>query len=131
MIETNYQDGELLVKRGDKIIKTFTFKDFVSAAQFKPINELRNKLVKLATGQDTKTTEKEADKLNIEFYNSVSKLGLANPMSFDAICEIVTIAELSKLSEEILIFLVNWSSIEAVMQYAQQLPETVTKEAKP
>ena len=88
MIETNYQDGELLVKRGDETVKTFKFKDFVSAKQFQPINELRNKLVKLATGKDTKTTEEQAE-----------------------------------ISEEVLIFLVNWSSIDAVKQYAKSLPE--------
>ena len=123
MIETNYQDGELLVKRGDKIVQTFKFKDFVSAKQFQPINELRNKLVKLATGKDTETSEEDAEKMNIEFYTKASVIGLENPMTFKAISEIITVAELSKLSEEILIFLVNWSSIEAVKQYGQQLSE--------
>lgn len=131
MIETDYINGQLLVKRGDDIIKTFIFKDFVSAAQFKPINELRNKLVKMANGQDTNTTEEEADKLNIDFYDKATTIGLENPMSFDDICEILTVAELAKLSEEILIFLVNWSSIEAVKQYAQQLSGTIKKETKP
>ena len=124
MIETNYQDGELLVKRGDEIIKTFKFKDFVSAKQFQPINDLRNKLVKLATGKDTKTTEEQAEKLNIDFYTKITALGLENPLSYDQASEILTVAELGKLSEEVLIFLVNWSSIEAVKLYANQLPET-------
>ena len=124
MIETNYQDGELLVKRGDKIVQTFKFKDFVSAKQFQPINELRNKLVKLATGKDTKTTEEQAEKLNIDFYTKITALGLENPLSYDQASEILTVAELGKLSEEVLIFLVNWSSIEAVKLYANQLPET-------
>ena len=131
MIETDYINGQLLVKRGEEIIKTFIFKDFVSAKQFQPINELRNKLVRIAGGTDTTTTEEEADKLNIDFYTKATTIGLANPMSFDDICEILTVAELAKLSEEILIFLVNWSSIEAVKQYAQQLPETIQKEIKP
>ena len=124
MIETNYQDGELLVKRGDKIVQTFKFKDFVSAKQFQPINELRNKLVKLATGKDTKTTEEQAEKLNIDFYTKITALGLENPLSYDQASEILTVAELGKLSEEVLIFLVNWSSIEAVKLYAKALPET-------
>jgi hypothetical protein len=124
MIETNYQDGELLVKRGDKIVQTFKFKDFVSAKQFQPINELRNKLIKLATGKDTKTTEEDAEKLNIDFYTKITALGLENPLSYDQASEILTVAELGKLSEEILIFLVNWSSIEAVKLYAKALPET-------
>ena len=131
MIETDYINGQLLVKRGEEIIKTFIFKDFVSAKQFQPINELRNKLVRIAGGTDTTTTEEEADKLNTDFYTKATTIGLANPMSFDDICEILTVAELAKLSEEILIFLVNWSSIEAVKQYAQQLPETIQKEIKP
>ena len=131
MIETDYINGQLLVKRGDEIIKTFIFKEFVSAKQFKPINELRNKLVKLASGQDTKTTEAEADKMNTEFYTKATTIGLENPMTLDAISEIITVAELSKLSEEILIFLVNWSSIEAVKQYAQQLSEIPKKGTKP
>lgn len=124
MIETNYQDGELLVKRGDKIVQTFKFKDFVSAKQFQPINELRNKLVKLATGKDTKTTEEDAEKLNVDFYTKITALGLENPLSYDQASEILTVAELSKLSEEVLIFLVNWSSIEAVKLYAKALPGT-------
>lgn len=124
MIETNYQDGELLVKRGDKTVQTFKFKDFVSAKQFQPINDLRNKLVKLATGKDTKTTEEQAEKLNIDFYTKITALGLENPLSYDQASEILTVAELGKLSEEVLIFLVNWSSIEAVKLYAKALPET-------
>jgi hypothetical protein len=131
MIETDYINGQLLVKRGDKVVNTFKFKEFVSAKQFKPVNDLRNKLVKLANGQDVKTTEQEADEINIEFYTKTTNIGLENPMSFEDACEILTVAELAKLSEEILIFLVNWSSIEAVKQYAQQLSETTKKETKP
>ena len=131
MIETDYINGQLLVKRGDKVVNTFKFKEFVSAKQFKPVNDLRNKLVKLANGQDVKTTEEEADAINIEFYTKTTNIGLENPMSFEDACEILTVAELGKLSEEILIFLVNWSSIEAVKQYAQQLSETTKKETKP
>ena len=124
MIETDYINGSLIVKRGDKVIKTFKFKDFVSAKQFQPINELRNKLVKLATGKDTKTTEEQAEKLNIDFYTKITALGLENPLTYDQASEILTVAELGKLSEEVLIFLVNWSSIEAVKLYAKALPET-------
>jgi hypothetical protein len=122
MIETDYINGALLVKRGDEVIKTFTFKEFVSAKQFQPINELRNKLVRIASGQDMESTE---------FYNKATTLGLENPIPFEEALEILTVAELGKLSEEILIFLVNWSSIEAVKQYAQQLSETTKKETKP
>jgi hypothetical protein len=124
MIETDYINGSLLVKRGDEIVKTFEFKDFVSAKQFQPINELRNKLVRLATGKDNKTTEEQAEKLNIDFYTKITTLGLVNPLSYEDASEILTVAELGKLSEEVLIFLVNWSSIEAVKLYAKALPET-------
>ena len=122
MIETNYQDGELLVKRGDEIIKTFKFKNFVSAKQFQPVNELRSKLISIANGKTVKT-EAEVDKMNIEFYTKVTTIGLENPISFTEISDIVTISELAKVSEEVLIFLVNWSSIDAVKQYAKSLPE--------
>lgn len=131
MIETDYINGALLVKRGDEVIKTFTFKEFVSAKQFQPINELRNKLIRIASGQDMESTEEDVDKLNEEFYNKATTLGLENPIPFEEALEILTVAELGKLSEEILIFLVNWSSIEAVKQYAQQLSETTKKETKP
>ena len=123
MIETDYINGSLIVKRGDKVIKTFKFKDFVSAKQFKPVNDLRSKLIKVANGSDVKT-EAEVDKMNIEFYTKVTTIGLENPMTFTDVSDIVTIAELAKISEEVLIFLVNWSSIDAVKQYAQQLLET-------
>ena len=69
--------------------------------------------------------------LNIEFYNKATTLGLENPIPFEEALDILTVAELTKLSEEILIFLVNWSSIEAVKQYAQQLSETTKKGTKP
>ena len=131
MIETDYINGALLVKRSDKVIKTFTFKDFVSAKQFQPINELRNKLIRIANGQDVESTDKDIDDLNIEFYNKATTLGLENPIPFEEALEILTVAVLTKLSEEILIFLVNWSSIEAVKQYAQQLSETTKKGIKP
>lgn len=131
MIETDYINGALLVKRGDKVVKTFTFKDFVSAKQFQPINELRNKLVRIANGQDVESTDEDIDKLNIEFYTQATQLGLENPIPFEEALELLTVAELTKLSEEILIFLVNWSSIEAVKQYATQLAETTKSGTKP
>jgi len=131
MIETDYINGQLLVKRGDKVVKTFVFKDFVSAKQFQPINELRNKLVRVASGQDIKSTDEEIDKMNTEFYEKATTLGLENPLPFEEALDILTVAELGKLSEEILIFLVNWSSIEAVKQYATQLAVTTKNETKP
>ena len=130
MIETDYINGALIVKRGDKVVKTFTFKDFVSAKQFQPINELRNKLVKVANGEE-KLPDEDVDKLNLDFYNKATTLGLENPLPWEEAIELLTVAELGKLSEEILIFLVNWSSIEAVKQYAQQLSETTKKGTKP
>jgi hypothetical protein len=130
MIETDYINGALIVKRGDNVIKTFTFKDFVSAKQFQPINELRNKLIKVANGKDNKT-EDEIDKMNLDFYNKATTIGLENPIPFNEAMDLLTVVELGKLSEEILIFLVNWSSIEAVKQFAQQLSETTKKETKP
>mgnify|MGYP006892408546 CR=1 FL=1 len=130
MIETDYINGQLLVKRGDKVVKTFTFKDFVSAKQFQPINKLRNELVAIANGE-SKKTEDEIDKINLDFYNKATTLGLDNPLPWEEAIDILTVAELGKLSEEILIFLVNWSSIEAVKLYATQLSEMEKKETKP
>jgi hypothetical protein len=130
MIETDYINGALIVKRGDKVVKTFTFKDFVSAKQFQPINELRNKLVRVANG-DEKMPDEDVDKLNLEFYTQTTALGLENPLPWEEAIDLLTIAELGKLSEEILIFLVNWSSIEAVKQYATQLVEIQKKDKKP
>jgi hypothetical protein len=129
MIETDYINGALIVKRGDKVVKTFTFKDFVSAKQFQPINELRNKLVKVANGEE-KLPDEDVDKLNLDFYNKATTLGLENPLPWEEAIELLTVAELGKLSEEILIFLVNWSSIEAVKQYATQLAETLKNDKK-
>jgi hypothetical protein len=130
MIETDYINGALIVKRGETVVKTFTFKDFVSAKQFQPINELRNKLVRIANGEEKKT-EEEVDDLNLSFYTQATAIGLENPLPWEEAIELLTVAELGKLSEEILIFLVNWSSIEAVKQYAQQLSEIQKKDKKP
>jgi hypothetical protein len=130
MIETDYINGALIVKRGDKVVKTFTFKEFVSAKQFKPVNELRNKLVRIANGQSDQTDE-EIDALNLSFYTQATEIGLENPLPYEEAMDLLTVAELGKLSEEILVFLVNWSSIEAVKQYAQQLSEIQKNDTKP
>ena len=89
MIETDYINGSLIVKRGDKVVKTFIFKDFVSAKQFKPVNDLRNKLVRLSNGTDVTTSEADADQINIDFYTKTTAIGLENPMSFDDACDIL------------------------------------------
>jgi len=123
MIETDYENGCLLIKRGDKVIKTFTFKEFVSAKQFKPVNKLRNELMSIANGKKDSTQE-HVDKLELKFYNEATSIALENPLPHDEALEVMTVAEISRLSEEILVFLVNWSSIEAVKQYAKSLSET-------
>ena len=130
MIETDYVNGALLIKRGDKTVKTFTFKDFVSAKQFKPVNVLRNELVKISQGKKD-VTQAQVDKLEKEFYDKCTSISLTNPIPHAEAMEIMTTAELEKLSEEILIFLVNWSSIEAVKQYASQLVETEKNNPQP
>lgn len=129
-IETDYKNGSLLIKRGDKVIKTFTFKEFVSAKSFKPVNALRNELVKISQGKKD-ITQAQVDKLEKDFYDKCTTISLINPIPHSEAMEIMTTAELGKLSEEILIFLVNWSSIEAVKQYATQLAETTSKETQP
>jgi len=126
MIETDYKNGCLLIKRGDKVVKTFTFKEFVSAKQFKPVNKLRNELMQIANGKKDSTQE-QVDKLEKKFYDESTSISLENPITHEEAMEIMTVAEISKLSEEILVFLVNWSSIEAVKQYATSLAETPQK----
>ena len=130
MIKTDYDNAQLLLKRGDKVIHTFKFKEFVSAKSFKPVNVLRNELVKLQQGKIDKTQE-EVEKMERDFYDKVTQVGLDNPLSFTKAMDIMTIVELSNLSEEILLFLVNWSTTEAVKQFAKQLSETDKKETKP
>lgn len=55
MIEQDYENGCLLLKRGDKVIKTFTFKEFVSAEDFKPVNKVRIDLVEVSQGKQDMT----------------------------------------------------------------------------
>jgi len=130
MIEQDYVNGQLLLKRNDKVIKTYKFKEFVSAKQFKPVNILRNELVKVSQGTKD-ATQKQVDLIERKFYDSCTSVALSNPTPFDEALEIMTHAELGQLSEEILIFLLNWSTIEAVKAFGKQLAETKTKEEKP
>jgi len=129
MIDTDYENGQVVIKRGEKVTKTFTFKDFVSAKEFKPVNKLKNDLAEIANGKAEKT-QKEVETLERKFYEQVTQVGLKNPLPYEEALEIMTVPELGKLSEEILIFLVNWSSIDEVKQFGKQLSETQQKEEK-
>ena len=130
MIEPDYNNACIYLKRSDNIIKTFNFKDFVSAKSFKPVNELRMKMSKIAAGKDTMGEEEEKN-LDSTFYTLVTETAFTNPITFDDAMDLMTTVEIGTLAEETLIFLINWSSIEAVKQYATQLSETKKKELKP
>lgn len=129
MIETDYINGQLLVKRGDKVEHSFTFSEFVSAEDFKPINKLRNDLMAISSGKKD-VTQKEVEALEKKFYVELTTKSFSNPMPLAEALKKLTIAEMGSLSEEILIFLANWSSISEVKQYALQLSETNKKETK-
>ncbi len=129
MIEQDYDNGCLLLKRGDKVIKTFTFKDFVSAKQFKPVNKLRNELIEISQGKKD-LTQIQVDKVEREFYEKTSTVGLDNPLPYDEALDIMTIAEISSLSEQVLIFLANWSSIDEVKAYAKRVSETAKNDTE-
>jgi hypothetical protein len=130
MIEQDYDNGCLLLKRGDKVIKTFTFKEFVSAKQFKPVNKLRNELIEISQGRKN-LTQLQVDKVEKDFYEQTSTVGLENPLSYDEALNIMTIAEISNLSEQVLIFLANWSSIDEVKAYAKRVSETAKNDTSP
>jgi hypothetical protein len=130
MIEQDYDNGCLLLKRGDKVIKTFTFKEFVSAKQFKPVNKLRNELIEISQGRKN-LTQLQVDKVEKDFYEQTSTVGLENPLSYDETLNIMTIAEISNLSEQVLIFLANWSSIDEVKAYAKRVSETAKNDTSP
>jgi len=130
MIEPDYDNAALLLKRGDKVIQTFKFKEFVSAKQFKPVNVLRNELVEVSQGKK-EMTPSELEAVEKKFYTECTSIALENPIPFDEAMDIMTTAELGSLSEEILIFLTNWSSTEAVKQFAKRLAETEKNATKP
>ena len=130
MIEPDYANGCIYLKRGDKIERAFNFKEFVSAKQFEPVQAMRNKLVKASKGLIT-LTETEADNLDLNFYSIVTQTAFTNALPYDEAINIMTTAEVGELAEETLIFLINWSSIEAVKRYASQIAETKKKEILP
>jgi len=129
-VKTDYENACVVIERNDKVVNKYNFKDFVSAKQFKPVNDLRNKLVEM-TKDESKSDLKKLEKINIDFFNEVTKVALKEELDYEKACEIMTSAELSGFAEELLIFLVNWSSTEAVKQFAKQYQETTEKEAKP
>ena len=127
MIKTDYINGQLLVVRGGKTIHSFKFVELCTARQFQEVGLLRDKLLLIASGKK-KVTDKEAKQVELEFYNAVTSKGLANSLPYEKALDILTPAEMGSLSEEIYIFLINWSSIEEVMLFASQLAETKKKE---
>ena len=130
MIKTDYDNASIQLFRNEHVLRTFNFKEFVSAKSFKPVNDVRNKLV-LASKSTEPRTEEEIEKLNIEFYTTVINIGLANPIPYDEAMELMTTNEIGQFAEEVFIFLISWSSTEAVKQYAKLLSETTKNEIKP
>lgn len=127
MIKTDYINGQLLVVRGGETIHSFKFVELCTARQFEKVGKQRDKLLLIANGTN-KVTDKQAKQVELDFYNTVTSTGLANALPYEEALDTLTPAEMGSLSEEIYIFLISWSSIDEVMQFASQLAETKKKE---
>jgi len=130
VVKTDHVNANVLVERGGKVIHTFNFNEFVPAKDIKPINNLRTEIAHLTT--NPKTTQKELDSAEKKYFETIMSKAVTNPISHEDALLKFSLPEINQISEEVLIFLINWSSTEEVKAYASSLakPTTTSKEEK-
>lgn len=129
MIKEDYANGQLLVQRSGKTVHTFKFVEICTARKFEEVTKQRNLLAKIARGEK-KVDEAKMREEEIKFYDLVTQSGLENPLDYESALDTFTPAELGALTEEVYSFLINFSSIDEVKQYASRLAEIEKKEKK-
>ena len=128
-VETDYHNGKIIVKRGDDIIYTFEFVDFAPASKIKDINVIKQKIRNVYKNPDAK--QEELDILEKEYFVKMMSIAVKNPISYEEAIDKFTLPEVNGITEEALIFLVNWSTMEAVKQYASSQVKVQTAKNEP
>lgn len=119
-IEIDYNNAAIVVKRSDEVKFTYGFKDFVSAEDFKPVNELRSQLREIALGKKD-AEQKDVDKIEKELWDKSTSISLEDAPTYKQAIKQFSSSEISRIIEEIFSFLVNWSAKEEVLLFGKSL----------
>jgi hypothetical protein len=125
-VETDYNNANILVKRGDTTIHSFTYKEFVPASEIKKINDIKNVIAKIYKKEANDEVQAELEKAEADYFNTILSIAVENPIPHEQALEKFSLPEINAISEEAYIFLVTWSSTEGVKQYGQSLAKQPT-----
>ena len=126
-VETDYQNANIIVKRGDELVYTFKFIPFVPAAKIKAINDNKSVITKLYQQPASDEVQKELEKAEEKYFNTLMQTACDNPISHKDALDKFSVPEINSISEEAFIFLVNWSSIVEVKAYGLLQAKSVTE----
>jgi hypothetical protein len=129
-VETDYNNANIIVKRGDKTIYTFEFQEFVPASKIKTINDIKSQMAQIYKKEATSEVQKELEDIEAKYFDSLMGIATTNPLKHSDCLEKFSLPEINAISEEAYIFLATWSSTEGVKQYglSQAKQQTVKKE---
>lgn len=126
-VEIDYNNANLFIKRGDEIVHTFEFKDFVPAIEVKEINTLKNKIFQVYKKEASDEVQKELEDLEEKYFNTLLSTAIVNPMKHSEALAKFSIPEINEISENVFVFLATWSSKAGVKQYGQLLAKQQTE----
>jgi len=129
-VEVDYENGQIFIKRNEEIVKTYKFKEFVSAKDFQPVVDLQVRLQRIEQDKDTVTDEEEIA-LDKEWFELVTTIAFIEAPTREKAMNEMTNSEMRALASEAFIFLQNWSSTEEAQLFSKQLQETVKNVPKP
>jgi len=129
-VEVDYGKCEVNVKRDNKIVYSWKFKEFVSAKQFQPIIDMQVELAQIES-QKKIVTDDEEKNLDKQWFELVTTTGFINPPTHEEAMNMMTATEMRMMASEVFIFLQNWSSTEEAKLFNERLQETGKKEVKP
>lgn len=117
VVETDYQNAHIVVKRGTEVIHTFKYKEFVPASKIKAINDVKASINKLYKKEATDEIQKELEEAEASYFDILLQTSVENPLPHKEALETFSLPEINSISEEAFVFLVSWSSIEGVKAF--------------
>jgi len=129
-VEVDYDKCEVNIKRNNKIVYSWKFKEFINAKQFQPIVDLQIELSKIDSNKK-QVSDEEEKALDKRWFELVTSTGFENSPTHEEALEMMTSNEMRMMASEVFIFLQNWSSTEEARLFNKLLQETKKNEPKP
>ena len=120
-VETDYNNAHLLVKRGDEVIHTFEYKEFVPAIEIQKVQDVKNEIFIIYKKEASENTQSELRTAESKYFNILLSTATTNPITHEDALKKFSLPEINKISEEVFTFLVVWSSKAEVKQYGLSL----------